>query len=149
VSCCKAHRRGIASELPRKAPKRVRPTRHGAAYWIERPDGAVLLRRRPDKGLLGGMIEVPSSDWTVSGPTDVAAEAPLRARWRDLGRTIEHTFTHFHLVLTLWRAEACEFELPAGGYRWVAPEAFHGQALPSLMRKVVAEARGGRAIKAR
>ena len=149
ASCCEAHRRGIAHELPRKAPKRPRPTRHGAAFWIERADGAVLLRRRPDKGLLGGMIEVPSSDWTACGPTDVAAAAPLQARWTALGRTIEHTFTHFHLVLTLWRAEAGDFALPVGDYRWVVPEEFQRQALPSLMRKVVAEARGGQTIKAR
>ena len=149
ASCCEVQRRGIAHELPRKAPKRWRPTRHGAAFWIERSDGAVLLRRRPDKGLLGGMIEVPSSDWTACGPADIAAEAPLQARWTAFGRNIEHTFTHFHLVLTLWRADAGEFELPPGDYRWVAPEAFHVQALPSLMRKVVAEIRRSQALKAR
>ena len=149
ASGCEARYRGIADELPRKAPKRPRPTRHGAAFWIERGDGAVLLRRRPDKGLLGGMIEVPSSDWTVSGPTDVAAEAPVPARWTALGRRIEHTFTHFHLVLTLWRAETGDFSLPVGDYRWVGPEDMQRQALPSLMRKVVAEARGSQALKAR
>jgi A/G-specific adenine glycosylase len=149
VSCCAAHRRGIAHDLPRKSPRRPRPTRHGAAFWVERGDGAVLLRRRPDKGLLGGMIEVPSSDWTATGPADVAAEAPLQAQWTALGRTVEHTFTHFHLVLTLWRAEAGDCAVPAGDYRWVAPEEFHRQALPSLMRKVVAEARDDRALKGR
>jgi A/G-specific adenine glycosylase len=138
---CAARRRGIAQDLPRKPPKRLRPTRHGAAFWIERADGAVLLRRRADKGLLGGMIEVPSSDWTAAGPTDIAAEAPVRARWTALAGKVEHTFTHFHLVLTLWRADAACDAIPnTGDYRWVAAGELARQALPSLMKKVVAEA---------
>jgi A/G-specific adenine glycosylase len=95
------------------------------------------------------MIEVPSSDWTASGPADIAAEAPVRARWSAVGRQVEHTFTHFHLVLTVWRANAACDRLPeSGDYRWVAAEALHDQALPSLMQKVVAEVRGGAALKA-
>ncbi|HUE44986.1 MAG TPA: A/G-specific adenine glycosylase [Aestuariivirgaceae bacterium] len=138
---CEGRRRGIAEMLPRKARKRQRPTRHGAAFWVERADGAVLMRRRENKGLLGGMIEVPSSDWTAAGPADVAAAAPVPAQWRALGGKVEHTFTHFHLVLTVWRADAACDGLPTSGdYRWVAPEALDAQALPSLMKKVVAEA---------
>jgi len=141
IDQCEGHRRGIAEALPRKAPKRQRPTRHGAAFWVERADGAVLMRRRADKGLLGGMIEVPSSDWTATGPADVAAAAPVRAQWRALRGKVEHTFTHFHLVLTVWRADAACDGLPASGdYRWVAPDALQTQPLPSLMKKVVAEA---------
>jgi A/G-specific adenine glycosylase len=110
----------------------------------------VLLRRRADKGLLGGMIEVPSSDWTASGPADVAAEAPVRAVWTALGGKVEHTFTHFHLVLTVWCADAALEILPEpGGYRWVTAEELPAQALPSLMRKVVAEVRGPQALKPR
>jgi A/G-specific adenine glycosylase len=146
---CAGHRRGIAHELPRKPARRQRPTRHGAAFWVERADGAVLLRRRANEGLLGGMIEVPSSDWTASGPADVAAAAPVRARWTPLGGTVEHTFTHFHLVLTVWRADGADADLPAGDYRWVTPDALHAQALPSLMKKVVAEVRGPPALKSR
>jgi A/G-specific adenine glycosylase len=146
---CEGRRRGIAHELPRKAPKRQRPIRRGAAFWVERADGAVLMRRRAASGLLGGMIEVPSSDWTEAGPADIAAEAPVRARWSETGGSVEHTFTHFHLILTLWRAEVTEGELPAGDFRWVKPEEMARQALPSLMKKVVAEARGPQALTAR
>jgi A/G-specific adenine glycosylase len=145
---CEAHRRGLAETFPVKQPKPPRPVRRGAAYWIERHDGAVLMRRRADKGLLGGMIEVPTSDWTASGPADIAAAAPIGARWTAAGQ-IEHTFTHFHLMLTVWRAEGAEaFELPMGDYRWVGVNEMHGQALPSLMKKVVAEVRGSEALKA-
>jgi A/G-specific adenine glycosylase len=144
---CEAHRRGLAETFPVKQPKPPRPVRRGAAYWIERRDGAVLMRRRADKGLLGGMIEVPSSDWTASGPADIAAAAPIRARWTAAGQ-IEHTFTHFHLMLTVWRADGAETgQLPMGDYRWVGADEMHAQALPSLMKKVVAEVRGSEALK--
>jgi A/G-specific adenine glycosylase len=99
------------------------------------------MRRRADKGLLGGMIEVPSSDWTAAGPADIAAEAPVRARWTALAGEVKHTFTHFHLVLTVWRADAACDAIPnTGDYRWVGADELNRQALPSLMKKVVAEA---------
>ncbi len=65
---CRGRIAGVAAELPRKAPKKSVPTRRGHAYWITRRDGAVLLRRRPEKGLLGGMMEIPSSEWMAKPP---------------------------------------------------------------------------------
>ena len=110
------------------------------AFWIEREDGAVLLRERPDKGLLGGMMEVPSTGWTAKGVADPAAEAPVVAAWRRTGRRIEHTFTHFHLELEIWAARlppAAEVADPRA--RWVMKHDLGGEALPSVMRKIVAE----------
>ena len=54
-----AHCRGrdIAESLPARRPKSEKPTRHGTIFWIERPDGSVLVRRRPQRGLLGGMMD--------------------------------------------------------------------------------------------
>ena len=135
---CRGRRRGIAENLPRKAPKSPRPVRHGTAYWIERPDGAVLLRRRKEQGLLGGMMEIPSSPWEAERPDGLHA-APLKAEWlRDVAR-IEHSFTHFHLLLDIWRAANIESgELRDNGdYRWVARERLAGEALPSVMRKII------------
>jgi A/G-specific adenine glycosylase len=138
-SRCRGRVLGIAESLPRKAPKRARPVRYGTVFWIERGDGAVLLRRRPEEGLLGGMMEVPSTDW-LPAPADANAAAPLRAEWKKLSRRVEHGFTHFHLTLDIWHARAIAAgELPAdGGYRWVSRGDLAGEALPSLMRKVVA-----------
>lgn len=137
---CAGRRLGIAPELPRKAAKKAVPTRRGHAYWISRPGGAVLLRRRPDKGLLGGMMEVPSSAWTESLPE---ADFPIAANWRKRAGKVTHTFTHFHLELTVWVTEvddaAC---VPLSGERWVALEQLHGEALPTVMRKVVAHVMG-------
>jgi A/G-specific adenine glycosylase len=135
---CRGRAAGIAESLPRKAPRPVRPVRHGTAYWIERSDGAILLRRRKEEGLLGGMMEIPSSPWLAERPDGMRA-APLKADWRRNVARLEHSFTHFHLVLDIWRAiDVRSGELlDEGDYRWVTPDRLGEEALPSVMRKIV------------
>jgi A/G-specific adenine glycosylase len=141
---CRGLALGIAGTLPRKAPKRSRPVRYGTAFWIERGDGAVLLRRRPEQGLLGGMMEIPSTDW-LPAPSDAAAAAPLLAEWKKLPSRVEHVFTHFRLCLDVWCATRIDgVELRVGGdYRWVHRDNLGREALPSVMRKVVTIALDG------
>jgi A/G-specific adenine glycosylase len=140
---CAARKAGMASVLPRKKAKQPVPTRRGTAFWVERGDGAVLLRRRPEKGLLGGMMEVPSTEWGEQ-PQQPQMQAPLSAAWRKLPGRVEHTFTHFHLELEVLRAETIENEAlrDGGDYRWVGSEDLEGEALPTVMRKVVAHVLG-------
>ena len=137
---CRGRELGIAETLPRKAPKKSKPTRYGTCFWVERGDGAVLLRRRPERGLLGGMMEIPSTEWSETPPVDPSAAAPVRAQWRDLKRTVRHTFTHFHLELEIWSAEANmnSGQLPDANLRWIARAELGTEALPSVMRKVCA-----------
>jgi A/G-specific adenine glycosylase len=136
---CLARQRGLADVLPRKAPKTAQPVRRGIAFWVER-GGELLLRRRPEKGLLGGMMEVPSTPWVSDLPRKPLETAPIEAKWRRKAGRIEHTFTHFHLELEIWRAkEPFGFDLrDDGDYRWVPMPAVGGEALPSVMRKIVA-----------
>jgi A/G-specific adenine glycosylase len=140
---CRARTLGIAGDLPQRRRKEERPWRRGAAFWAMRPDGAVLLRRRPERGLLGGMMEVPSTEWRHDSWTaaEAVAAAPLAAKWRLLPGVVRHTFTHFHLELIVL-AGAVRADRAAAGV-WVAPERLREQALPSLMKKVIAHARGG------
>ena len=136
---CDGRITGLAPSLPRKKGKAPVPVRRGVAFWITREDGAVLLRRRPEKGLLGGMMEVPSTAWGEM-PEDAGVQAPLEARWRKLPGLVEHTFTHFHLELAVWRADSIADGVlrDDGDYRWVPPQALSGEALPTVMLKVVA-----------
>ena len=134
---CKGRALGIAESLPRKQAKAKIPTRRGIAFWVERNDGHVLLRRRPQKGLLGGMMEIPSTPWEAKLPRN--AVAPMEAKWTKLKIPVEHTFTHFHLQLGVWKTSATNPSLPDDGeYRWVHKNDLDHEALPSLMRKVVA-----------
>jgi A/G-specific adenine glycosylase len=138
TQCCRARALGIAERLPVKAPKPKRPTRRGAAFVLTRKDGKVLLRRRPAKGLLGGMLEVSSTPWQ-EGPLPVRqtalAHAPARARWRKRAGLVAHAFTHFHLELEVYAGRADD---PQADGIWVDPSELEELALPSLMRKVIA-----------
>ena len=133
---CLARRRGIEVALPVKSMKPERPVRRGTAFWAESRTGAVLLRRRPERGLLGGMMEFPSTDWLAVAP-DPAAAVPLAADWRPVGARVEHTFTHFHLVLDVWRADVEEQEV-SPPFRWAPRDELGDEALPTVMRKVAA-----------
>ena len=136
---CAARELDIAAALPFKAPKAEKPTRRGIAFWITDSQGRLLLRRRPERGLLGGMMEVPSTEWRQEAwpEADALLQAPLFTDWRPLPGRVRHTFTHFHLELELWAGQAAG-DIPDG--RWVSLDALGDQALPSVMRKVVAHA---------
>jgi len=142
---CRAHAQGIAETLPRRVAKPVKPRRHGVAFWAVNESGAVLLRRRPPNGLLGGMMEVPSTDWRAKPWDDreAAKAAPLKARWRRVPGTVAHGFTHFDLELVILAATANGAAARNG--IWVAPNRFRDHALPSVMKKVIAWARNAEA----
>jgi len=137
---CAGRAAGLQDTLPRKRPKAERPTRYGTAFWITRADGAILVRTREARGLLGGMTEFPSTAWTQQeGSGDPAATAPVTTTWRKLAGTVRHTFTHFHLELDVWSGAplAADAEAPER-CKWVAPSELAGEALPSVMRKIAA-----------
>ncbi len=133
---CSAIVNGDPELYPVKPAKAERPTRRGAAFVAVAPDGAVLLRKRPGKGLLGGMTEVPTTGWTarVDGVTGIDG-APFPAKWRRAG-SISHVFTHFALDLEVFRAD-----LPSGtpvdDHFWSASAELNGEALPTVMKKVI------------
>jgi A/G-specific adenine glycosylase len=138
---CAARAAGIEEVLPKRAPKKERPVRHGACFFVTRADGALLLRKRAAKGLLGGMMEVPTTPWGAeTGDDALLAHAPLKAKWKKRPGLVEHTFTHFHLILKVFTAEASAKEAASAEGVWIAEEDVGGEALPSLMRKVVEHA---------
>jgi A/G-specific adenine glycosylase len=118
---------------PRKRAKADRPRRYGVAYVLTRK-GAVARVRRPDKGLLGGMLALPTSEWRSSrfDATEAAASAPLPAAWRSAGE-VEHVFTHFALTLTVLRAEVTG---DLAGADWARAEAA-GEGLPTVFLKAL------------
>ena len=140
---CVAHARGDADSFPRKTPKAAGLLRRGAAFVVIRADGAVLARTRPAKGLLGGMTEVPTTDWTHDFDQAAARTlAPLaRAAWQRVPGVVTHVFTHFPLELVVYRARVAAKARAPKGMRWVAASELAGEAFPNLMRKVLMHAR--------
>jgi A/G-specific adenine glycosylase len=141
IDACVARARGDAETFPRKAPKVEGKMRLGASFVVTRADDHVLVRTRPTKGLLGGMTEVPSTGWSHAlEETDALGQAPLKAKWRRLPGVVEHGFTHFPLQQTVYVARAPASTKAPAGMRWVALAELHGEALPNVMRKVIAHA---------
>jgi len=125
------------TDYPRKAPRKVRPVRRGVAFCVVDGDGRLWLRKRPSEGLLGGMLEVPSTPWQEDPWPEGAAKdlAPLTAAWEVRGE-VKHVFTHFTLFLEIWQAESPRGWVPSqGGFHPL--DKLDDLALPSLMRKVV------------
>ncbi len=147
---CAARARGDAETFPRRTPKREGALRRGAAFVVRRADGKVLVRTRPAKGLLGGMTEVPTTEWSKDfAPADALSAAPRfpamkQDQWRRTAGRVRHVFTHFPLELTVYAAELPAKAAAPAGTRWVAFDKLSGEALPSLMRKVIAHVLDGK-----
>ena len=155
---CVARKRGIQESLPVKGPKMLRPLRRGAAFVARDRQGAVLLVKRPDKGLLASMLEPPLGPWTEDFPAPAKAvkQAPFQAAWKKRPGIVRHGFTHFELEIEVYVAEvskhprlswpgltrpsmdgrlkAAHDELEV---RWVPCEDLPNVELPTVMRKIV------------
>lgn len=129
---CRARLAGTAPTLPKKTPKKPKPTRRGTIYVARRPDGAVLLERRPDKGLLGGMLGWPGTAWVDAGMPDPEGTPPVRGSWQVVAGEVRHTFTHFHLILTVMTT-ITEAAPTTGSF--VTRADFKPSDLPTVMRK--------------
>ncbi len=137
---CAARLRGDQETFPRKAPKKTGTLRRGAAFVVTRGD-ELLVRTRPEKGLLGGMTEVPTSEW-LAGHDDKDAREQAPAinvpRWHRKAGVVTHVFTHFPLELVVYTASVAARTRAPQGMRWVPVATLKDEALPNVMRKVIA-----------
>ncbi len=142
---CQAYADGQQERFPVKLPKLKKPTRKGAAFVLIRDDQQIWLQKRGPSGLLADMTQVPTTNWSSreDGETSVDA-SPCKADWQNAGE-VRHTFTHFHLELSVYSARLssgrkttpASSETLAMGW-WSDLDALNDEALPNLMRKVIA-----------
>jgi A/G-specific adenine glycosylase len=142
---CTARARGDQETFPRKAPKKSGELRRGAAFVVTRGE-ELLVRSRPEKGLLGGMTEVPGSEWRAAQEDKVALkqgpELKGITRWHRKVGVVTHVFTHFPLELVVYTATVPARTRAPDGMRWVPIATLADEALPNVMRKVVAHGLG-------
>ncbi|HBR48325.1 MAG TPA: A/G-specific adenine glycosylase, partial [Afipia sp.] len=141
---CAARERGDQETFPRKAPKKTGTLRRGAAFVVTRSD-ELLVRTRPEKGLLGGMTEVPTSEWLAGhDDRDAREQAPAInvPRWHRKAGVVTHVFTHFPLELVVYTASVAARTRAPQGMRWVPVATLKDEALPNVMRKVIAHGLG-------
>lgn len=138
---CQGFQKGIAETFPEKKLKIMKPVRYAVAFVISRADGSILLRRRQEKGLLGGMIEVPTTPWREKDYflEDALAACPAQCTWKEKIKEVTHVFTHFNLKVRVCYGSIVEPSLPLlTNSFWVKPEDFSKMALPTLMKKILA-----------
>jgi A/G-specific adenine glycosylase len=157
---CEGRMSGIAETLPRKGAERVRPLKRGAAFVVRNAKGDVLVVKRPEKGLLGGMLEPPLGPWTEAFPsrTEAMLQAPFRAEWTKRAGVVRHGFTHFELEIEVYimsergrlARKDSEVFANAGGAPalrrdrfnsdaiWIPVDKLKDAALPTVMRKIIA-----------
>lgn len=127
---CQAYVEGLQNQLPVKKQKPPKPTRYGAIFLITNDKGEILLRKRPEKGLLAGMVELPGTDWTETN-----VELPMFAKnWPKRDKMIKHTFTHFHLELTVYLNNSNFSKLK--GF-WVNLKNLNQYAIPTVIKKIL------------
>jgi A/G-specific adenine glycosylase len=138
---CSAARSGAPEDYPRRLAKKPKPLREGAAFFAERADGAILVKRRPPKGLLGGTLELPGTSWRVGAePLDDLSVAPCVGAWRRVPGVVEQAFTHFSLRLIVFSARVHQADGLAPTHFWVARTDIETAGFSSLMRKAIAHA---------
>lgn len=125
---CQAYLHKKVESFPVKVPKQKLPTRYATAFILRRKDGAILLRKRPPQGLLGGMMEVPTTPW-----------GEKKNELKGTGPIVRHTFTHFHFKVSVQLST--NFEAYEGV--WVFPEDLKNYALPTVMKKIIEKGLGG------
>ena len=139
---CRASKQETAEKYPVRQKKAKRPVRYGTVFYLER-GGEILVRRRPETGLLGGMMELPGTEWGEGKlAKDVGlASAPVRKNWQLARDPIKHVFTHFTLYLDVYSAEIGAGEEAGGAHNiWAALTNLDKYALPSVMRKAISRA---------
>ncbi|PHR94413.1 MAG: A/G-specific adenine glycosylase [Robiginitomaculum sp.] len=134
---CLAGKAGVAEDYPKKIKKQTRPVRYGAVFYLEN-GGEILLRRRPDKGLLGGMMELPGTEWGAEREAvdKMLAHAPSSHNWQQCAKEVSHVFTHFTLYLNVFVAQGGDVNTGI----WASLDRLDTYALPSLMRKAIRSA---------
>ena len=135
---CTAFEENCAEELPRKKPKQKKPTRYGDVFLIKsKTSDAHFLVRRPEKGLLGGMIALPTTDW---GEEKNNGSPIFQGKWEKNEASVRHTFTHFHLELTVYTIEVSARKRFDFTGEWV--EDWRTAGLPTVFKKAFLTAYG-------
>jgi A/G-specific adenine glycosylase len=142
---CLGRVRGDQETFPRKAAKKTGELRRGAAFVVTR-GGELLVRTRAEKGLLGGMTEVPTSDWRAAQHDKIALKQAVKLKglseWHRRVGVVTHVFTHFPLQLVVYTANVPARTRAPEGMRWVPIATLQDEALPNVMRKVIAHGLG-------
>lgn len=138
---CKGYAKDIANDLPKKSRKQKIPTRKGQVFWISNQKGQILIEKRDDNQMLGGMTGLPGSTWDIKQtpaklPTALDTYLSGLVPYKTHKKAVRHTFSHFHLALDIVEIGNADMQAPAG-YSWAEPKNITNLGFPTLFKKVV------------
>jgi A/G-specific adenine glycosylase len=136
---CLAFKTGQTDTIPVIQRRAKLPERHTSVFVIQDKTGRYYLQKRPDKGLLAGLWEFPSTEWAPLGSDNIlSAPLPLK-QFIHLSKPVIHVFTHFKLTLQVFvHSTPVAASRLNGPGEWFAVEDM--PALSTLTRKVLAAA---------
>lgn len=135
---CIARREGRQSELPTPKARKAIPERQTGMLVLQR-DGAILLQRRPEPGIWGGLWSLPEFE-AGDDPTLAARQLGLEPVHRYQLAAFAHTFTHYRLHISPWYlpvTPAANLAEPTLPQRWVSLAELPSLALPAPIRKLL------------
>lgn len=136
---CRAHQEGLEEKLPLKIKKNIKPKKIGYVYRIRNMNGDLLLHTRPENGLLGGMIGLPTSDWILEKKYKDLKHIDnikiLNNTLTNINKTIQHSFTHFDLDLHLYEMTYTKSLSLPDRYFWCRNEEINNLFLPTVFKK--------------
>jgi len=133
---CEAFKLGIAADLPARKEKGEKPKKHGYVYWVTSPSGKILFERRKEKGMLGGTIGLPTSDWVER--TKNRKHLPGTDKGKATKIMVRHGFTHFDLELHGFAVILKDTDIPEGGdYFWATRKEAGTLGIPTLFKKAL------------
>lgn len=130
-SFCAARARGLQTSLPARREKAAKPQKHGYVYFVRDGQRRILFERRAEKGMLGGTIGLPTSEWTQK---DIErTHPPFILNPMGTKIIVRHSFTHFDLELAGQAAIAAEALDPR--FFWADEAQARNLGLPTLFKK--------------
>lgn len=112
TNMCQAHKLGEEEKFPVRAPKKLVPIRKGEVFWIQDKSGRIIVEKRLNNRMLGGMIGLPTTDWDLKEQKTIEKDHIFKEKLKNLQKigVVYHVFTHFKLELDVYEVTMPDFK---------------------------------------
>lgn len=143
---CRAYQFNLQSSLPMTETRSPLPHKKIGVAVIWNDDGLILIDRRRQEGLLGGMWEFPGGkiepDETVEEciKREIQEELGIEVVVGDRLITVDHTYSHFRVTLNVHHCQYQSGEpqpIECDEIRWVTLEELPNYPFPKANEKII------------
>ncbi len=134
---CQSYKKNLQLQIPIKLKKSYyKNKKYTRAYVIVNEKNEILVRNRPDKGMLASMLEVPNDDWVKDKKlliTDNLVRS-LKKKFKPRG-LFQYAFSHFDLETEIFYLNVKKSQL--SNCNWIKKSTYSKSGLPTVMKKIV------------